>query len=308
MRRLPFVLALLLAPFAAAADCTNVAFDPAQLRRLDGSDVYAPFDGITYVARYGLTLRRGPADGGADCALYVVGAGEGPDRRLHGPGGGEIAYVLDRFKDQPLAFPVGTRGFDAGNAVPVVVPAAANSTAEAAFLVRIPANQVSAPAGGYADNTLDLEARTADAAFAPVDRTPVTLTLTVAPAVQILLAGNRTEGVVDFGELERGETGFAALYVTANTGYDLRFDADSLAAGAPALRRVEGGAYDGAWSLPYDATLDGAPVAFDAPVATDPAKPGDARRALRFRITGNPDRVRAGRYKDVVTIEIRARP
>ena len=307
MRRLLLALAAILAaPSAAVADCTNVAFDPAQFRRLDGSDVYEPFDGVTYIARYGLTLRRGPNEGVADCALYVIGAGNGPERFLQGPIGGKIAYVLDRTKDRPLAFPVGTRAFDPADAFPLTVPAAANSTAEAVFLVRIPANQIGAPAGEYTDATLDLEARSA-VGFAPIDRTPVPLTLTVAPAVQILLAGNRTEGVVDFKELERGETGFAALYVTANTPYDLHFAADSAAVGPPALRRLEGNAYDDAWSLPYQTTLDGAPVSFDAPLASRPS-PGDARRALRFRVTGNPERVRAGRYRDVVTIEIRARP
>ena len=325
MRRPPLALALLLAPIAAAADCTDVTFDQAELRRLDGSDVYEPFNGVTYVARYGLTLRRGQsgsagADTGADiddstdtgardCALFIVGKGEGPDRVLNGPGEGTIAYVLDKEKDLPLAFPVETRAFDTRDALFVNVPAEADSTVEAEFLVRIPANQVSAPAGNYTDNTLELEARTADAAFTPIDTTPVTLTLTVAPAVQILLAGNATEGLIDFGELAQNETGSATLYVTANTGYDLDFSADSFeASGATALRRLKGDAYDSVWSLPYQTTLDGAPVTFGEPFTPATSEIGDARRDLGFQVTGNPNRVRAGRYRDVVTIEIKARP
>ena len=130
---------------------------------------------------------------------------------------------------------------------------------------------------------------------------PVTLVAQAVSSATMALSGNftRVGGMadVDLGELHQGAVQVPlVMHIKSSRAYSIRSSSEN--GGKLVLLGTS-------WSIPYELTMDGQTVHPSG--GTYFSTPGNTRRVdnmkLGFFITGNTD-VAAGRYSDIVTLEI----
>jgi hypothetical protein len=117
------------------------------------------------------------------------------------------------------------------------------------------------------------------------------------------IKGADTTTTLSFGKLAEGQQRLVDIQVRSNSSYQLDVNSDNN--GALALTPKVPGQI---WSVPYAATLDGQPLRLTMGASLQnlpPTRPEqDASHRLKVTI-GDTARKRAGRYEDVITIEIK---
>jgi hypothetical protein len=287
-------LAALSAPAAARQTCEGLAIARLIEPR---SPAYAFTDGVDEPIR--LTITRS-ADRGA-CNIFVnfvSEAGGGRDRALTGPGAG-LRYELVDERGRVLENT--SRGRDRLQA------RFDRDETELDLTVRlsIPEGQTVA-AGAYSDRVaVRLFEQRGGGRLA--DELGVTFRARVDSRAEINLArqpglgfdAGRSYDVVDFEELETGESRAIVLRVRANAAYRLTLTSENR--GALVLQGGRGGD-----RIAYAARLDGRDVDLSAPalLMRDPLQPG-ASQELIFNVTiGEVGEARAGQYADLVTVYV----
>lgn len=169
----------------------------------------------------------------------------------------------------------------------------------------IPRGQFAAP-GSYAD-TLTLELYALDSAgqigSSPVDSTTLQLSYAVPQILSVNIKGAGTTTTVDFGELTLGEQKTVTIQARSNHSYDLNISSSNhgVLALIPSVPSQN-------WSVGYEARLNS--QLLDLHKATSVQKlpsthSEDASHTLEVTV-GDVAKKRAGRYEDVITVQINA--
>jgi hypothetical protein len=246
-----------------------------------------------------LTVVR--STGRSNCQFFinfVSEAGGGRERFLSG-GGGELRYEIIDEGGQVLENT--TRGRDR------LSGRFQRDETELELTVRlsIPPGQI-APAGDYAERVaVRLFDQRGGGRLA--DEQGLTLRTQVHSRAEINLArqpglgfdAGRSYDVVDFEELETGESRAIVLRVRANAAYRLTLTSEN----AGALVRAGGRGED---RIAYAARLDGRAVDLAAPalLLRDPLAPGAAEELIFDVTIGEVGEARAGKYADLVTVYV----
>lgn len=183
-------------------------------------------------------------------------------------------------------------------------PLAPSETGALELQLAIPRGQFAAP-GVYRDAVelelyaLDASGRTAGPAL---QTAPLTIAYTVPRVLSINLRGGELATTLGFGALVKGQQRTVEIQARGNMLY--RLDVSSDHRGVMALTPKAPGRD---FSVPYTATLVGHPLNLAATASLrnlPPTRPeSDASHPLTITI-GEVQRKRAGRYEDVITIEI----
>ena len=261
-----------------------------------GKTAYNPFSPAEITDSYQI----GISNTGADPCLYaLVFRSKAVQPRL----GGTLLYGLaDRANAALLT-----------NAPSVMAPAARlrtplapAATTQIEYQLAIPRGQYAAPAGSYRD-TLELELYALDESGrlvgAPLQATTLSVSYAVARVLSVNIKGADATATVGFGTLAKGQQRTVEVQTRSNEGYRLEVLSDHR--GVLALTpKVPG--QD--WTVPYAATLGGRPLDLAGGASlldSPPTRPeSDASHLLTVSI-GDVGQKRAGRYEDVITIEIK---
>jgi hypothetical protein len=170
----------------------------------------------------------------------------------------------------------------------------------------IPRGQFAAP--GVYRETLDLDLTALDASGRAQGASLHAATLAIAYAVPRIMSVNLRGGelatTLGFGALAKGQQRGVEIQARSNEGY--RLDVSSDNRGVLALTPKPPGQ---SWTVPYSATLGGVPLDLTSGSslrALPPTRPeSEAGYPLTITI-GDVGQKRAGRYEDVITIEIQA--
>ena len=185
-------------------------------------------------------------------------------------------------------------------------PLAPAATTQVEYQLSIPRGQSASPAGSYRD-TLDLELYALDESGrlsgAPLQTTTLSISYAVARVLSVNIKGADATTMVGFGTLAKGQQRTVEIQARSNQGYRLEVSSDHR--GFLALTPKVGGQD---WTVPYAATLGGRPLDLaGGPILLDcpPTRPeSDASHLLTVSI-GDVGHKRAGRYEDIITIEIK---
>ena len=253
-----------------------------------------------------------PADLTEDHRLFVVNTGADPCvfallfRSLAARPvlGGRLAYDLVGSGGTSL---LTSATVAAAPLLKLKAPLAASATASLDFRIVIPRGQLAAP-GPYRDAVeLELYALGGDgrAAGPPLDRVSLAIAYSAARVLSVNIKGAELATTLGFGALTRGEERSVAIQARSNQSYELGVTSDN--GGMLALTpRVAGQS----WTVPYSVTLAGQRLDLARGAAALRAQPptrpqSDASHDLTVTI-GEVGQKRAGRYEDVLTVEIRA--
>lgn len=185
-------------------------------------------------------------------------------------------------------------------------PLAPSTTSGLEFQLIIPRGQFAAP-GVYRD-VVDLELYALDAsgraAGSALQAATLAIAYTVPRVLSVNLKGGELATTLGFGTLTRGQQRTVEIQARGNLLY--RLDVSSDHRGVLALTPKATGQD---WSVPYAATLSGHPLDLAGGASLrnlPPTRPeSDASHPLTITI-GETGQKRAGRYEDVITIEIMA--
>lgn len=184
-------------------------------------------------------------------------------------------------------------------------PVPPSQTAQIDYQLMIPRGQFAAP--GQITDTVDLELYAVDESGGvispPLQTTMLSIGYTVARAMSVNIKGGGTTTTMSFGALAEGQQQSVIIDARSNATYQLDVSSDN----GGALILTPGIAGQD-WSIPYAAMLDQQPLSLSQGASLQnlqPTQPGyDASHSLMVTI-GDANRKRAGRYEDVITIEIR---
>jgi hypothetical protein len=263
---------------------------------ITGRTDYDPFGPADLADSHAVTVAN---TGGDPCAFGLVFRMRGAQMRL----GGVLAYALTDAHGQPL--PVSLPG--------AVSPAARLQAAlepfaqgRIAFQIVIPRGQFAAP-GLYRD-TLDLELHALDAPGrvhgARLHAATLTIAYRVPRVMSVNIRGGELATTLAFGTLAKGQQRSVEIQARSNEAYQL--DVSSEHRGTLTLTPRPPGPE---WSVAYSATLAGAPLDLGrgSTMRSLPATRPESDAAYLLAITiGDVGQKRAGRYEDVITIEIKA--
>ncbi len=273
-----------------AQACSLALEDVSSLNWEGRGGGYDPFDAVSFSDRFTFkVVHLEPA--GTTCDVVVRIEPIGPSR-LSGPAGSALDYALRTEQNQPttaesLDF---RRGLDPGE------------PSDVSFVVFIPALQTSG-SGQH-------EARLRITAFEDVagvlqqrDTKDAILRATVISAARMAFVGavGRRQ-TVDFGELTDGKSAPPVFLDVRSTGdFEIRLTSEQRGS----LTQTVAGTR---WVVPYSATLGGGAVDLTA-LSGDTRRFGGPTAATGDRIPldlriGTVGNVRAGTYRDVVTIEV----
>ncbi len=184
-------------------------------------------------------------------------------------------------------------------------PVPPSRTVQVNYRLVIPRGQFAAPGQLRDDVELELYAVGENGRLAgrPLQTTRLAIAYRVARVMSVNIKGGDTTTTVNFGTLARGQERSVDIQVRSNARYQLDVSSDNR--GVLALTPKISGQH---WFVPYTATLDRYPLRLRRGASLenlDPTRPGfDASHTLAVRI-GNVRGKRAGRYEDVITVEIR---
>jgi len=290
------VLALLMVAVAGpavAADCQGRIGPETSVTARESYDPFSPAD-LVDAHRIGIANT-----GAAACSYGLVFRARSPRPVL----GGTLSYTI-----------VGASGTElltslAGTLAPaarLAGPLAPSANASLEIQLVIPRGQHAAP-GLYRDG-VDLELYALDASGRPsgqpLDTAPLALAAGVARIMSVNIRGAGLGTTVDFGVLGQGQQRTVTIEARSNDSYQLDVTSDhggQLVLTQPLPSRQ--------WAVPYAATLSGQRLDLSGR-ASLPALPAtrpesDAGHPLTVTI-GDVANKHAGRYQDVITVEITA--
>lgn len=127
------------------------------------------------------------------------------------------------------------------------------------------------------------------------------ITLSLVESVSMTLPGAGASTTMNFGQLETGAR--KDVNVQINSTGPFRVTLASENNGALKLLGAAGN-----WTIPYAATLNGIPIAANAPITSPaPSGPLAGQVSWRFEVTvGDVAGARAGIYRDIVTLKVLA--
>ena len=261
-----------------------------------GRTGYDPFNPADIADSYRISIAN---TGAAACVYGVVFRARDAHQRL----GGTLAYGLTDMNGLALIADAPGAGAPLARLRVSLEPSAYG---QIAFQVAIPRGQFAAP-GIYRD-TLDLELHALDAngriQGAPLQTTALAIAYTVPRVMSVNIRGGELATTLSFGTLAKGQQRVVEIQARSNEGYQLDVTSDNH--GALGLTPKPPGRD---WSVPYMATLGGRPLHLAGGTSLrslPPTRPeSDAGYPLAVTI-GEVGQKRAGRYEDVITIEIRA--
>ena len=263
---------------------------------------YASFGGDSVDEVFSLRVSRG--SGAQRCRAFLTFTADPPrggERFMAGPDGGQLRYEL---LDQAGALiGDGTRNRDRVNF------RFERDETEREFLIRLsmPAGQT-VPAGTYSDRIIArLFDRRGGGRLA--DERGLTLRAAVASRAEVNLArqpglsfsAGRSYDVVDFGELETGESRAILVRVRSNAAYRISLESENL--GQLMRRGGSGAAGD---QIGYSARLDGDGLDLTAPIIAlrNPLAPGASEELVFDVVIGDVSQARAGSYSDLITVTV----
>lgn len=297
--RLRSVLPGLAALFAGLCHMGSVLAADCQGRigpetRMTGRTQYDPFAPVDVTDAYRLTVTN---TGAQPCRYGLLFRSRSPSPML----GGTLAYALSGEDGRALL----------GNAPALTAPLARtpapvepNAAAAVTYALTIPRGQFAAP-GDYADDialelyALDDSGRAKNPAL---HTATLAISYTVPRVLSVNVKGGEMTTTLAFGELASGQQ--RAVVIEARSNQTYRLEVASEKRGALTLTPKVPGED---WSVPYTATLAGQRLdlvrgtALGNLPATAPGS--EASYALTVTI-GDAARKRAGRYEDVITIEV----
>jgi hypothetical protein len=261
---------------------------------ITGKSEYDPFGPADLAESYPLSVTN---TGASACSFGLVLRARTTRPQL----GGTLAYVLADADGAPLV-----PGAPDNLSPPARIRGqlAPSARGEAEIQVLIPRGQFAAP-GVYRD-TLDLELTALDASGraqgASLHSTTLAISYSVPRIMSVNLRGGELMTTLGFGVLATGQQRGVEIQARSNEGYQLDVSSDNR--GVLALTPKPPGQN---WTVPYTATLGGAPLDLTGRGALrglPPTRPeSDAAYPLTITI-GEVGQKRAGRYEDVITIEI----
>jgi hypothetical protein len=291
------ILAFALAAIASSAHGADCRGQIGAGTTVTGKTAYDPYSPAEIADSYQI----GIANTGADPCLYaLVFRSKAVQPKL----GGTLVYSLADGSNAALLT----------NAPPAMAPAARlrdplppAATAQIEFRLLIPRGQDAAPAGAYRD-TLDLELYALDQSGrlsgAPLQTTTLSIGYAVQRVLSVNIKGADTTTTMGFGVLAKGQQRTVEIQTRSNQSYQLDVSSDhhGVLALMPKVPGQE-------WTVPYAATLGGRPLDLAGGASLvdfPPTRPeSDASHSLTISI-GDVGQKRAGRYEDVITVEIRA--
>lgn len=263
---------------------------------ISGRTAYDPFSPMDVTDDYRITVGN---TGAAACAFGLLFRSQAGQAML----GGTLAYDITGSGGSSLL-----TGATAAMAplARLTAPLAPNASDAIPFQIVIPRGQFAAP-GAYRDTAL-LELYALDTAGRPIGGALQTATLAIGYTVPRLLSvnikGGGTATTVAFGALSQGQQRTVVIESRSNQTYQL--DAASDNRGVLALAPKIPGQN---WSIPYTASFAGRPLnlAGTSGLRTLPPTRPESDASFPLTVTiGEVGQKRAGRYEDVITVEIKA--
>ena len=287
------IICLLMNSAARAASCQGrLGAETSIIGKL----TYDPFSPSDLVEKYRISIRN---TGDAPCLFGLIFRSQAKDLQLgdqlnYRLAGTDQSSLLTTAPDIRAAFAHTDR------------PVAPSETVQLEYELVIPRGQFAAP--GHLRDRVVLELHAMDdggrLAGPLLDRASLSFNYGVEQIMSVNIKGGDTTTTLSFGKLAKGQQRSVDIQVRSNASYRLRVTSGNH--GVLALTPKVPGQI---WSVPYRATLDGQPLrlARAAPMQIlPPTRPEqDASHTLEVMI-GDTSRKRAGRYKDVITIEVQA--
>ena len=286
-----FLAALMRCGPASAGDCTG-RIGPETM--IFGRTAYDPFSPADVADDYRISIRN---DGTDSCFFGLLFRSGSAQHAL----GGTLVYDLTNGSASLLTS-------TSPNIAPIARPKAAiapSATGLIEFQISMPRGQFAAPAT-YRDD-IELELYALDPSGRPsssraLQTATLAISYAVPPVLSVNLKGGETATTLAFGTLATGEQRSVAIEARSNQTYRLAVSSDNH--GALALTPKIPGQN---WSVRYTVALAGrrldlsdAAALYNLP-ATRPES--DASFPLTVTI-GEVGQKRAGRYEDVITVEI----
>ncbi len=263
---------------------------------INGKTVYDPFSPASVADNHHLTITN---TGSGPCGYALVFRAGNADPRL----GGTLAYSVADEGGRSL---LTTASPPFAPAARTKSPVAPGTSARIEFQILIERGQFAAP-GTYADEArLELYAldESGRPGAAPLQTTVLHIDYAVARALSVNIKGaDASHTTMRFGELTTGAVRSVGIQARSNLDYQLDVTSDHggaliLTPGVPGQN----------WRIPYTATLGGQALDLSGGASVrnqQPTRPGaDASFPLSVTI-GDVMRKRAGRYEDVLTVEIK---
>ena len=260
-----------------------------------GKSNYDPFSPADLVDTYRISIRN---TGSEPCLFALIFRSRANDLKL----GNQLNYRLASADKSPL--PTNAPAMTAATARSnrPILPA---ETAQFEYQLIIPRGQFAAP--GQLRDTIGLELYAVDdggrLAATPLETKPLSFSYDVERIMSVNIKGADTTTTLSFGKLAEGQQRLVDIQVRSNASYQLDVASDNN--GVLALTPKVSGQI---WSVPYTAALDGQSIRWTKGASLQnlpPTRPEqDASHSLKVTI-GDASRKRAGRYEDVITIEIK---
>jgi hypothetical protein len=291
-------VAALLAGFArqGSADASECRGRIGPETSLSGRTAYDPFSPMDVADDYRITIGN---TGAAACAFGLLFRSQAGRAML----GGTLAYDITGINGSSLL-----TGATAAMTplARLTAPLAPNASGAIPFQVVIPRGQFAAP-GPYRDSML-LELYALDTAGRPIGGALQTATLAIGYTVPRLLSvnikGGGTATTVGFGVLSDGQQRTVVIESRSNQTYQLDVTSDNR--GVLALTpRIPGQS----WSIPYTVSFAGQALKLAGTSGLRTLPPTRPESDASFPLTviiGEVGQKRAGRYEDVITVEIKA--
>jgi hypothetical protein len=259
-----------------------------------GMSQYDPFSPVPIADSFHIPIRN---RGDEACSYALVFRSEKPELRF----GDTLTYALTDGRQTLVALP--------GEATPPLArtkrPLAPADTERIGYHVQIPRGQSAAP-GTYHDTIgLELYALESDGSLSgpPLHNSKLTISYTIIRAMSVNIKGGGTSTTIDFGVLSTGQHRSVDIEARSNEAYQFRVSSDN--GGVMALTPPVSGE---TWRVDYGAALDGETLDLASGQnlhSQPPTRPGtDASHVLTVTV-GDTTAKRAGRYEDIITIEIR---
>jgi hypothetical protein len=278
---------------AHAADCRGEIRGGTAIA---GKTAYNPFSPVEISDQYRIVIAN---IGSGDCRYGLVFRSGAAQPKL----GQALSYQITDQAHRELisnlpaaAAPIARSG----------APLGASQTAQIAFEIRIPRGQCAAPGASYSDRLeLDLHAidETGRADGPVLQSTALSISYAVEQVLSVNIKGAQSTTTLDFGALAKGQQRTVEIQARSNQSYQLNVTSDNN--GALALTPKVAGQD---WRVPYTLSLGGQQVDLARTgmlTIQPPTRPeADAGHMLRVTI-GDVGQKRAGRYEDVLTIEIK---
>lgn len=262
---------------------------------ITGKTAYDPYSPTPVSDTFQITVRNI----GDDACSYALIFRE-QKRRLRL--GGVLAYGLADEGGRPFLTDMPPA---AAPALCTRTPLPPSGTAEIAYQVQIPRGKFAAP-GTYRD-AVDVELYALDGGgglvMPPLQTTALSITYTVAQVMSVNIKGGGAATTLNFGALRKGQQMSVDIQARSNEPYQLYVTSDN--GGALVLTPKVSGQD---WRVGYTASLGGAALNLSrgSSLRNQPAVRPEQDASHELTVTaGDVAQKRAGRYEDVITVEIR---